>query len=140
MTRYVGGSKVESGYYVNTSSLAVVSLPADGPLPGGEGDRFVRVPWPLLLLATPVVGGAFVIAYPIFGFSMMLLGLAKKVAGAAGAGARELAATMAPGHAVGEAHLTGKPGEAARPGQGPAPRDPEIEDLEKEIRERREEK
>jgi hypothetical protein len=138
MARHVGGTKVESGYYVNTRSFAVVTLPVDGPLPGGEGDRFVRVPWPLLMLVAPVVGGAFVIAYPIFGFSMMVLGLAKKVAGVAGQGAEELAATLAPGHAVGEAHLTGKRGEAPKPGEGPAPRDPEVEDLEKEIRERRE--
>lgn len=134
---HVGGTKVESGYYVNTRSLAVVTLPADGPLPGGPGDRFVRVPWPLLMLAAPVVGGVFVIAYPILGFSAMVIGLARKALGAAGQGAEELAATLAPGHAVGEAHLTGK---APRPGEGPAPRDPEVEDLEKEIRERREEK
>lgn len=136
MATHVGGTKVESGYYLNTRSLAVATLPADGPLPGGERDRFVRVPWPVLLLAAPLVGGAFVIAYPIYGFATMLLGLARKAAGAASQGARDLAATMAPAPSLGQAHLTGNPGEPAAP-EGPAPRDPEIEDLEAEIRERR---
>lgn len=140
MATHVGGTRVESGYYLNVRSLAVATLAADGPLPGGEGDRFVRVPWPVLLLAAPLVGGAFAVAYPIYGFAAMLWGLARKAAGAAGEGARELAATMAHGPAVGEAHLTGKPGEPPAAGEGPAPRDPEIEDLEREIRERRERK
>lgn len=131
MTRFTGGSKVESGYYVNTRSFAVVSLPAEGTLPGAEKDSFVRVPWALLLAATPVVGGLFVIAYPIFGFSMMAYGLARKVLGLAGAGAMDLASTMAPGHAVGEAHLTGKPAE------GEKLPDPEAAELEVEIARRR---
>ena len=134
MARFNGGSKVESGYYVNTRSFAVVSLPAEGTLPGAEKDSFVRVPWALLLAATPVVGGLFVIAYPIFGFSMMAYGLARKVLGLAGAGAMDLASTMAPGHAVGEAHLTGKPGE------GTKVEDEKLEKLGKEIEEKREKK
>jgi hypothetical protein len=132
MARYVGGTKVESGYYLNTRSLAVVTLPADGPLPGAEKDSFVRVPWPLLLAAAPVVGGLFVLAYPVYGFSVLAYGLVRKALGAAGKGALDLAATMAPGHAVGEAHLTGKPGE------GTEVADAETEKLEKEIASRRE--
>jgi hypothetical protein len=62
MARIAGGSKVESGYYVNARSLAVVNMPAAGELPGTATERFVRVPWPLLLLAAPVVGGLFAIA------------------------------------------------------------------------------
>jgi len=132
MTRIVGGTQVESGYYVNTRSLAVVNLPAAGALPGTEKEHFVAVPWPLLLVAAPLVGGLFVVTYPVFGFSMMAWGLARKLVGAAGHEARELAATLAPGQAVGEAHLTGKPGEGAQ-AEGK-----EIDALEREIREKRE--
>ena len=135
MARYFGGSKVESGYYVNTRSLAVVSLPAEGLLPGEQKEHFVRVPWPLLLAAAPVLGGLFVLAYPVIGASTLAYGLAKKGLGMASAGAKDLAADLAtPPHAVGEAHLTGKPGE------GQELRDPQVEELEKEIREKREKK
>ena len=81
MARITGGTKVESGYYVNARSLAVVNL-----------------------------------------------------AGDVGEGAKDLAATLAPGHAVGEAHLTGKPGE------GTKVEDEELEKLGKEIEEKREKK
>jgi len=135
MARYLGGSKVESGYYVNTRSLAVVSLAAEGLLPGTERDGFVRVPWPVMLAAAPVLGGLFVLAYPVVGITTAVYGLARKGLGLARDGARDLAADLAtPPHAVGEAHLTGKPG------GGKELRDPEIESLEKEIREKREQK
>ena len=135
MARHFGGSKVESGYYVNTRSRAVVSLAAEGLLPGNERDAFVRVPWPLMLAAAPVLGGLFVLAYPVVGISTAVYGLARKGLGLAGEGARGLAADLAaPPHAVGEAHLTGKPGE------GEKLRDPEIERLEQEIQEKREQK
>lgn len=132
MARHIGGSKVESGYYVNTRSLAVVSLAAEGTLPGTAQEAFVRIPWPVMLAAAPILGGLFVLAYPVIGISTAVYGLARKGAALAGQGARDLAADLAtPPHAVGEAHLTGKPGE------GEELRDPEIEDLEKEIREKR---
>jgi len=135
MTRHIGGTEVESGYYVNTRSLAVVSLAGEGLLPGTERDRFVRVPWPVMLAAAPILGGLFVLAYPVVGISTAAYGLAKKGLGLAREGARDLAADLAtPPHAVGEAHLTGKPGD------GKAVQDPEIEELEKEIREKRERK
>lgn len=132
MARFNGGSKVESGYYVNTRSLAVMSLAAEGMLPGGERDHFVRIPWPVMLAAAPVLGGLFVLAYPVIGLSTAVYGLARKGLGLAGESARDLAADLAtPPHAVGEAHLTGKPGE------GKEIQDPEIAELEKEIREKR---
>jgi len=135
MARHFGGSMVESGYYVNTRSLAVVSLAAEGKLPGTERDRFVRVPWPVMLTAAPILGGLFVLAYPVVGISSAIYGLAKKGLGLARESARDLAADLAtPPHAVGEAHLTGKPGE------GKEIQDREIEELSREIREKREQK
>ncbi len=131
MSNLHGGSAAESGYYVNTRSLAVVSMPADGTLPGTDRDEFVRVPWPLLLLAAPLVGGAMVLVYPVLGLATMAVGLARRVAGVAGRGARDLAATVAARQATGEAHLAG------RRGKGGAARRGEIEDLEDEVARRR---
>jgi len=132
MIRYFGGSKVESGWYVNASSLTLVSLAAEGTLPGTERDAFVRLPWPLLLAAGPVLGGLFVLALPVVGLSAAIWAIARMVAGITGEGARELAGELAvPPPAVGAAHLTGKPGE------GEELRDAELEQLESEIRERR---
>jgi hypothetical protein len=62
---------------------------------------------------------------------MMAWGMARKLAGAAREEARTLAATLAPGHPVGEAHLTGKTGE------GGEVKDRKLENLEKEIEEKR---
>lgn len=133
MARFVGGHEVESGYYVNVKSLAVVALPAAGRLPGGEADRFTQVPWPVLLVAAPVVGGLFALAYPVVGASVMAYGLVRRALTAAGAGAAGVAESLAPAPLPGEAHLTGKPGEAA------APRDEKLEALEREVARKREE-
>jgi hypothetical protein len=132
MIRHAGGSKVEGGYYLNTRSFEMVMKPSEGTLPGSTDERYLRVPWPLLLVAAPVIGGVFVLAYPVIGLSLMVYGLVRKAAGAAGETAKDLAASVAPGHAVGEAHLSGKPGEGA-PAEGS-----HLEGLEAEIRKARE--
>jgi hypothetical protein len=62
--------------------------------------------------------------------------ISRKLTSRARAGAKEIAATMAPGWAPGEAHLTGKPPEAGA-GDAPPPQDPKIQELEKEIGEKR---
>jgi hypothetical protein len=131
MIRNVGGNTVESGYYLNTRSLEMVGLPSGGVLPGGSEQRFLRVPWPVLLVAAPVIGGAFVLAYPIIGLSLMVYGLFRKAAGVAGETAKDLAASVTPGHAVGEAYLGGKPGE------GPPAGASDLGTLEEEVHQAR---
>lgn len=133
MSHLIGGSAAKSGYYLDTRRLTVVSLPADGKLPGSGRDEYVRVPWPLVLAAVPFVGGALLLAWPVLGLATMTVGLARRLAGAAGRGARDLAVTVAPGQALGEAHLTGKRG------KGEPLRHREIDDLEKEVARRRRE-
>jgi hypothetical protein len=132
MATFQGGSDVESGCYMNVQNLALVWLPAKGKLPGGVQERFARIPMSLVFLAAPVVGGLYVVAMPVAGAAMLAWSLARRVVSAAGAGARDLAAAMPPPHAVGEAHLTGKPGE------GKPVSDAKIEALDAEIQERRE--
>jgi hypothetical protein len=131
MTRKAGGAQVESGYYLETRTWKLVHLAAEGKLPGGAQCRYLRVPWPVLLAAAPVLGGVFVVTYPIFGFAVMVLGLARKAAGAASEGARDLATKLAPGAALGEAHLTGTP-----PSGAPV-EDERLEELEQEVARKR---
>jgi hypothetical protein len=141
MTRYAGGTKVEGGYYWQPGSLNVELVPPEGATLPGEGSvRYVRVPFPVLLAAAPVVGGLFVVLLPVAGFGLFAYGLAKRVASGASRGAAELASTVQPGMVAGEAHLTGAAGEekAVKAG-GETPAAPAgIEELEKEVAGRRE--
>ena len=116
MIRYVGGSAVERGTYLDTRSFAVVRLRVGGRLPGPAEHRFLRVPWPVLLLASPVVGGAFVLAYPLVGLATLAWGLARKAVAAASGSAGDRRAAAGPGRAAGEARLPGRRAEG-----GPAP-------------------
>jgi hypothetical protein len=128
MTRYPGGGIVESGWYLDTRSLALVNLAARGRLPGSRRESFVRVPLPALLLLAPWVGGAWLLAAPVIGLATAAWGLAGRVAAA---GARGLAAAAARGHAPGEAHLVGRPGRSQ-----PGP-DAGMDQLERDIAARR---
>ncbi|HEY4659235.1 MAG TPA: hypothetical protein VIH11_06980 [Gemmatimonadaceae bacterium] len=136
-TIYVGGTQVKSGTYMDASSLAFVNVEKDGgALPGGAETRWRRVPGMLLVAAAPVLGGLFVIALPIIGFGAAAYAIGRKLTGHARAGAKEIAATVAPPWAAGEAHLTGKPPEAGADGAAPA-QDERMRELEKEIGKRR---
>ncbi|HEY6104385.1 MAG TPA: hypothetical protein VIV59_00275, partial [Anaeromyxobacteraceae bacterium] len=67
MKRYPGGGIVESGWYLDARSLALVNLAARGRLPGSRRRSFVHVSLPALLLLAPWVGGAWLVAAPIIG-------------------------------------------------------------------------
>jgi len=140
MTRYAGGAKVSGGYYWQPGSLNVELVPPEGAtLPGESSVRWVRVPFPLLLAAAPVVGGLFVVLLPVAGFGLFAYGFAKRVAASASRGATELASTVRPGMVAGEAHLTGAAGEEKGKAGGEKAAAPEaIEELEKEVAGRRE--
>jgi hypothetical protein len=92
MDRCAGGSEVGSGYYLDVRSLAVVHLPDRGVLPGARRDSFVRIPLPVVLAAAPVVGGAFLVAWPVLALVTMAWGVARKVAGTSGGGVTGMAA------------------------------------------------
>ncbi|HEX8910683.1 MAG TPA: hypothetical protein VF805_15870 [Anaeromyxobacteraceae bacterium] len=112
MTSYAGGTRVKSGYYVDTSALGFAQVARDGgTLPGGSERSYTRVPVLLVMAAAPVLGGLFVVALPFIGFGVAAYAIGKKVAGLGRAGAREVAATVAPPLVPGEAHLTGEAGE-----------------------------
>jgi hypothetical protein len=140
MAKRVGGSLVKGGYYWNTRGWSVVDVPrGGGVLPGTAETRYVAVPWPLLLVILPVMGGLFVVFLPLIGFVLTIHAIAVRLAGGLKKRIGDLAATMHPGWTPGEAHLTGKPpkeGEKAEEGAAPA-KDEALEKLTREIEEKR---
>jgi hypothetical protein len=136
MASYAGGSQVKSGYYVQAKSFEFTRVEKDGgALPGAGDVRWVRVPVLAVMAAAPALGGLFVVALPFLGFGVAAYAVAKKLGLGAKEKAEQLAATVSPGWVPGEAHLGGKP--AANAGAEPAPADPSVEQLAKEIEEKR---
>ncbi len=109
MARFIGGSAVPGGYYLNARRWTITPVAKDGDrLPGAPSETFLRIHWLAALLLAPVLGGLFVVFLPFIGFAMFFEWAFLKVSGKAAAGARDLAATVTPGWAPGEAHLTGR--------------------------------
>jgi hypothetical protein len=139
MTKYTGGMKVNGGYYWNPRSWSVEVIPTEGGRLPAEGAAYVKLPFPLLFVVVPLLGAMFLVFLPFIGFGMVAYAIVKRLTGGVKATAADLAATVSPGWAPGEAHLTGKPGEEKKAGaEGAAT--PELEKLEKEIAEKRSEK
>ena len=137
MARHLGGSPAHSGYYWNPRNWSITPIPRPGGfLPGDPTDRYLKVPTLAVLLLMPILGGLFVVFLPVLGFVLLAWALWKKVAALARGGATDLASTLTPGWRPGEAHLTGKPGEADKdlPHE---PGDQALEALRKEIAEKR---
>ena len=142
MTTSIGGTAVHSGYYWNLGKWEVIPVEKDGgKLPGGSGDRFLRIPVIAVLLLLPLLGGLFVVFLPVIGFALTLHAAARPIAGLFKRSARDLDATVTPGWAPGEAHLTGKRGEKkSEEHAGPPVADERLEKLEKEIEAKRNER
>jgi hypothetical protein len=89
------------------------------------------------------MGAAFLIFLPLIGFYLALATLVRPVTKLFHRSATELAATMSPGWAPGEAHLTGKRAEGESveekgpPAAEGAAGETEVAKLEREIAERR---
>jgi hypothetical protein len=138
-TTFNGNQAVESGYYLNASRWAIEPVAEDGGrLPAGPG-TWRRIPTVAALLATPLLGLAFLMFLPFIGFALFAYAIVKKVTGGVKEGAADLAATLQPGWQPGEAHFTGKPGEEGAPGEKADAAAPtrELEALEKEIEAKR---
>ncbi len=139
MAKYTGGMRVASGYYWNPRKWEVEVVPQEGGrLKGAAEARYVKLPFPVLFVVVPLLGALFLMFLPLIGFALFGYAIVKKVTGGVKQSATELASTMAPGgFATGEAHFTGKPGEEKK---GEAPKNAELEKLEKEIGAKRTEK
>ena len=63
---------VEAGFYWNRGKWAAEVIPAEGGmLPGTRDIVYTRIPWPLLLVVAPVMGGAFAMFLPFLGLGML---------------------------------------------------------------------
>jgi hypothetical protein len=72
MTKYTGGETVKAGFYWNRGKWAAEVIPAEGgTLPGTTGIVYNRIPWPVLLVVAPVMGGAFAMFLPFLGLAML---------------------------------------------------------------------
>jgi hypothetical protein len=132
MAKYTGGTSVKSGYYWNPRSWAVEVVPSEGGRLPADGASYLRIPFPLLFVVVPVLGALFLIFLPLIGFALFAWAIFRKITGGVRETATDLAATMSPGWAPGEAHLTGKAGEEKK-GEASA----ELRKLESEIAEKR---
>ena len=58
MTTYTGGDTVKAGFYWNRAQFGAEIVPAAGAALAGAPDVvYYRLPWPVLLVAAPVMGG-----------------------------------------------------------------------------------
>ncbi|HEY7725895.1 MAG TPA: hypothetical protein VH880_11210 [Anaeromyxobacteraceae bacterium] len=142
MTRIEAGTAAKAGYYLNTRTWQVHPVAKDGErLPGEPGEKWMKVPVLAALALAPVLGLAFLVFLPFIGFYLTGEAALRPVLRAFRREAGELAATMAPGWQPGEAHLTGRHEESApAAAKGPPPEAPgkePLEELAKEIEERR---
>jgi len=82
MTKRNGGEAAKVGFYFNTRTWEMDLHRKDGDaLPGGEADRYIRVPALALLFLGPVMGFFFVIFLPFIGFALVARELAHRAAG-----------------------------------------------------------
>ena len=72
MTNYKGGETVTAGFYWNRGKWAAEVVPAEGgTLTGTPETLYNRIPWPVLLVVAPAMGGAFAMFLPFLGLGML---------------------------------------------------------------------
>jgi hypothetical protein len=72
MTTFHGGETVKAGFYWNRGKLGAEVINAEGgTLPGTPATVYTRIPWPVLLVVAPVMGGAFAMFLPFLGLGML---------------------------------------------------------------------
>jgi hypothetical protein len=132
-----GGSAVPGGYYLSKTNWEFFPVEKDGQrLPGPASEHYVKVPMAAVFLVMPVLGGLMVVFLPFIGLAMTAHAAVRPLANVFRKGAEDLAATVTPGWAPGEAHMTGKRPEEKTAEGAPAP-DAKIDELAKEIEEKR---
>jgi hypothetical protein len=107
-TRFAGHDTVPGGWYLNPLRLAIVAVPrGGGRLPEGEGS-WRRVSALTAFALAPVLGALFVVALPVGVVALLAAALAAPTLRLLRGGTGDLAATLTPGWAPGEVHLTGR--------------------------------
>ena len=73
------GDAAKVGFYFNLKTWEMNLHRTDGEkLPGGEADRYMRIPAVALLLLGPVMGFFFVIFLPFIGFALVARELGRR--------------------------------------------------------------
>jgi hypothetical protein len=84
------GEMVKGGFYFNTKAWDIHLVRTAGTtLPGGENDRYIRIPALALLVIGPLMGFAFVIFLPLAGFALTFREAGRRIAGLFGRRAHE---------------------------------------------------
>ncbi len=142
MTKLSAGMNASRGYWFNCRTWTLHPVATEGAvLPGAEGEKYLRIPLLAAFIVAPLMGAAFLIFLPFIGFYLALSAVVRPVRKLFKTSATELAATVSPGWAPGEAHLTGKrtEGEGVEE-KGPPAAEGELANLEREVEARRGEK
>ena len=133
MTTFESNAAVKSGYYFNPVTMNLLPVERDGGRLPNEKGKWIAVPTVLALALTPILGALFLMFLPMIGFVLCAEAAGKKISGAFATSAGDL---VAPGYAPGMAHLTGKAADEKK-AEGEAKAAPELEELQKEIEEKR---
>ena len=70
--KYTGGQMAIKGTYWSPTDGRRVDMSDRGVLPGDEGITYLRIRIVWLLLIAPVIGGIFVIAFPMIGVATVI--------------------------------------------------------------------
>jgi hypothetical protein len=139
MTKLNAGTKVRRGYYFNMMTWTLHPVANDGEaLPGTARELYFHVPLIVAFALAPIMGAAFLMFLPFIGFYLAMSAIVRPAKAAVARSTAEVAATLAPTWAPGEAHLTGGRAES-KPAEANAPpaAEPAKTELEKEIEARR---
>ena len=139
MTKLNAGMKASSGYWFSTRSWTMHPVSKDGEaLPGAAGEIYVRIPLLLAFIVAPLMGAAFLMFLPFIGFYLAFSAVLRPVIKVFRRSANELADTVSPGWAPGEAHLTGKRAEGESVEEkGPPAAESELSKVAHEVEARR---
>lgn len=97
-------------------------------------ERGLRLPLPVVFLVVPVLGAVFLMFLPVIGFILLGQTIAVRLSEFAG---KLVENSMPLGAAIGEAHLTGAPPEAAKKETEEDPQDAKLRQLEREVASKR---
>ncbi len=127
------GTRVSRGYYFSANTWTLTPVAADGEcLPGHGGEKYVPVPLPVAFAVAPLMGALFLMFLPVIGFYLTARAAVRQVVRLFHHSATEVAATVAPAWAPGQAHLAGTSPQQAK-GMPAADADARLDRLQQEI-------
>ena len=143
MNRYRGGEQVTPGIYLNLASWEIFqSQNQNEVLPEARDGSYLRIPAPLALLLTPLMGLGYLIFLPVLGIAGLVAFAAHRLAQLVLPGGREVARIAVPAWVPGASYLVrGRRGKAGQPSearkQHPDAKEELLGELEEELRDRR---